>query len=71
MNTSPCPATRNTRGDSIFARPLAFRRMQTFRAVPERGHNLEAAPMTGHVAAVSKMSVTKFIVNSIHKVVFR
>jgi hypothetical protein len=28
--------------DSIFARPLAFRRMQTFRAVPERGRNLEA-----------------------------
>ena len=32
--------------DSIFARPLAFRRMQTFRAVPERGRNLEAVPMT-------------------------
>jgi hypothetical protein len=28
------------------ARPLAFRRMQTFRAVPERGRNLEAVPMT-------------------------
>jgi hypothetical protein len=32
--------------DSIFARPLAFRRMQTFGAVPERGRYLEAVPMT-------------------------
>jgi hypothetical protein len=32
--------------DSIFARPLALRRMQTFRAVPERGRHLEAVPMT-------------------------
>jgi hypothetical protein len=36
----------NAERDSIFARPLAFRRMQTFSAVPERGRNLEAVPMT-------------------------